>query len=199
MAESVEQKVARLMAQGLDHYGQDRVEHAVACWREVIALRPEHRVARDYLEAAGFGSEVQDSPPDARAAQAEPSAIERLGREARELVADGDPRGAFELLESRLGGIGPHLELQGLFELLRAHLYTAHRARLRDGSGVPGVCMGPDEILRFNLPANAGFVLSMIDGTTSIDEVVSLSGMDPFEALDVFVKLLDAGIVEVHA
>jgi hypothetical protein len=51
--------------------------------------------------------------------------------------------------------------------------------------------------MRFNLPANAGFVLSMVDGRTSVNEILALSGMDPFDAVRVVSKLLGAGIVEV--
>jgi hypothetical protein len=47
------------------------------------------------------------------------------------------------------------------------------------------------------LPANAGFVLSMVDGSTSVNEILALSGMDPFEAVRVVNKLLEVGIVEV--
>jgi hypothetical protein len=59
--------------------------------------------------------------------------------------------------------------------------------------------VAPDQITRFNLPADAGFMLSLIDAKTSFDELLSLSGMEPFEALRIFAGLLDAGIVGVAA
>jgi hypothetical protein len=71
--------------------------------------------------------------------------------------------------------------------------------RTKGGAGVMRVRLGPQEILRFNLPPNAGFVLSMIDGHTSADELVALAAMDPFETLHTLGKLMDAGIVEVRA
>jgi hypothetical protein len=57
----------------------------------------------------------------------------------------------------------------------------------------------PEEIMKFNLPANAGFVLSMVDGNTSVNEILALSGMDPFEAIRMVNNLLEAGIVEVNS
>ena len=39
----------------------------------------------------------------------------------------------------------------------------------------------------------------MIDGNTSVDDLVALAGMEPFEALHMLAKLMDAGIVEVEA
>lgn len=191
MGESVEQKTARLMAAGLDHYGQDRVEEAASCWREVVALNPGHRVAHDYLEAAGF-SPASDGAPEAATAQASGNLVE----DARALIGAGGPGDALELLESRIAQDAADLEAQALTDLVRSHLFHVHRERVSDGSAVPGVRLGPDEILKFNLPANAGFVLSMIDGVTAVDDLVTLSGMDPFEALHLLVRLMDAGIVD---
>ena len=71
--------------------------------------------------------------------------------------------------------------------------------RTNGGAAVLRVKLGPQQIMRFNLPPNAGFVLSMIDGRTSADEIVAISAMDPFEAHHTLAKLLDAGIVEARA
>jgi hypothetical protein len=192
MPEANEQKIARLMAEGLDHYGQDDIERAVACWREVLALDPRHEVARDYLEVAGYGAGPAAKPA------AGPVAAQFL-HEALALIERGADGEALELLESATRESPAHLESQATLELLRASLYQRHRARTKGGSGVLRVRLGPQEILRFNLPPNAGFVLSMVDGHTSADEIVALASMDPFEALHTIGKLLDAGIVEVRA
>jgi hypothetical protein len=63
---------------------------------------------------------------------------------------------------------------------------------------VPHVLLGPDRILRFDLPPSAGFVLSMIDGNTAVEDLVPLTGMDPFDALATLGRLQDAGIIEVR-
>ncbi|HEY8123607.1 MAG TPA: tetratricopeptide repeat protein [Myxococcota bacterium] len=193
MAESNEQKIASLMALGLDHYGQDDIERAVACWQAVLELDPRHEVARDYLEVAGYG---------ARSAGEKPApanlAAQRL-RDAQALIERGSDVEALELLEGAVRDAPGHLESQAALELLRANLYQRHRKRTRGGAGVLRVRLGPQEILRFNMPPNAGFVLSMIDGHTSADELVALASMDPFEALHTLAKLMDAGIVEVRA
>ena len=196
MAESNEQKIARLMAEGLDLYGQDQIERAVACWRAVLKLAPRHEVARDYLEVAGFG--VDGAAGRRPAPAALPLASQLLG-EAFTLVERGADTEALELLESAVREAPGHLEAQATLELVRAHLYQRQRVRTKGGAGVLRVKLGPQEILRFNLPPNAGFVLSMIDGHTSADELVALTSMDPFEALHTIGKLMDAGIVEVRA
>jgi tetratricopeptide (TPR) repeat protein len=196
VAESNEQKIARLMAEGLDLYGQDQIERAVACWRAVLKLAPHHEVARDYLEVAGFGV---DAAAGRRPASAAPPLAPQLLGEALALVERGADTEALELLESAVREAPGHLEAQATLELVRAHLYQRQRVRTKGGAGVLRVKLGPQEILRFNLPPNAGFVLSMIDGHTSADELVALTSMDPFEALHTIGKLMDAGIVEVRA
>jgi tetratricopeptide (TPR) repeat protein len=195
VAEPNEQKIARLMAEGLDHYGQDEIERAVACWRAVLELAPHHEVARDYLEVAGFGARGGE----AKAAAGGAALAAQLLREAQTLAERGADAEALELLESATREAPGHLESQAALELLRASLYQRQRVRTKGGAGVLRVRLGPQEILRFNLPPNAGFVLSMIDGHTSAEELVALTSMDPFEALHTIGKLMDAGIVEVRA
>ncbi len=189
MAEGTEQRIARLMAEGLDAYGQDLIDRAVACWRAVLKLDPNHEVARDYLEAAGFETKAAPAPA-ARAPQA---------REAKTVLERSGDAEALELLDAAIREAPADLEAQAALDLVRASLYRKYRQRTKEGSGVPRVKLGPQEILRFNLGANAGFVLSMIDGHTSVDELVALTNMDPFEALHVLGKLMDSGIVEVRA
>jgi tetratricopeptide (TPR) repeat protein len=196
VAEPNEQKIARLMAEGLDHYGLDEIERAVACWRAVLELAPHHEVARDYLEVAGYGTH---GAADKKAAATGAGMSAQFLREAHALAERGADAEALDLLESSTREAPGHLESQAALELLRASLYQRQRVRTKGGMGVLRVKLGPQEILRFNLPPNAGFVLSMIDGHTSADELVALTSMDPFEALNTIGKLMDAGIVEVRA
>jgi hypothetical protein len=194
VAESKEQKIARLMAEGLDHYGQDAIEAAVACWRDVLKLDPRHEVARDYLEVAGYGAST--AAPASAASKDLPA---EFLREALTLIEAGGDNEALDLLDSATREAPGPLAAQAALELVRASLYQRHRMRTHGGSGVLRVKLGPQEILRFNLPPNAGFVLSMIDGHTSAEELVALTSMDPFEALHTIGKLMDVGIVEVRA
>jgi hypothetical protein len=192
VAETSEQKIARLMAEGLDHYGQDQLEQAAACWCAVLALDPRHEVARDYLEVAGFG-EASARPPAAG------GVADAFLREGLAALARGADAEALDLLESATREAPDNLESHAALDLVRASLFQRQRTRTRGGAGVLGVKLGPNEILRFNLPPNAGFVLSMIDGHTSADELIALTSMDPFDALHTLGKLIDAGIVEVRA
>jgi len=54
-------QIARLLQQGLEHYGRNEVLEAVRCWQEVLELEPHHPVARDYLESAGADAQAPQS------------------------------------------------------------------------------------------------------------------------------------------
>jgi hypothetical protein len=144
---------------------------------------------RDYLRSAGFEEEE-----DAAAAPESEGAL--LG-EARRVLREGRPREALELLEA-LDRAG-EARVQAFVELIRSQLFAGFLERLGQGERVPRLRLRPEELLQFNLPANAGFLLSMMDGATSVNDIVTLSGMDPFDALFALDRLLDAGIVEVPA
>jgi tetratricopeptide (TPR) repeat protein len=189
MSESVEERIARLLAEGLELFGEDRAEQAVVRWREVLALDPEHREARDYLESAGFAA----SPEACESAEAEHA----LGAQALLQAAASEADDALPLLRSAAEAAPENLELQAALELVRGHLYAHYRERTRQGTGRPRVRVGPDQLMQFNLPPDAGFVLSMVDGHTRVDDLVTVSGMDPFDALHLLCRLEAAGIVEI--
>jgi tetratricopeptide (TPR) repeat protein len=192
MAESIEGQISHLMEEGLRHYGEGRTDRAVACWREVLRLDPAHPGAQDYLGTAGFDT-------------GEIELFEASGEEDTSLVVDalelfrkGDAQESLELFETLARENPERMEIQGYFELVRSHLFGYYRERIADASRVLKIKITPKEIMRFNLPANAGFLLSMVDGNTSVNEILALSGMDPFDAIRLVSNLLEAGIVEVN-
>jgi hypothetical protein len=204
-------EIRRLMARGLDLYALGSVTEAVDCWRGVLTLDPANAEARDYLQAAGGEAE----PAAAPRAPARPPAAARAGAtapapagegrtaaltaEAVKLIRAGKPSEALDLLETQTRKAPGDLDAQAYQELARAALLRVYRARTASGESVPFVRIALSEVMKYNLPAPAGFLLSMIDGRMSIDELLSVSGMDPFEALRALHNLLDAGIVEARS
>jgi hypothetical protein len=80
--------------------------------------------------------------------------------------------------------------------MVRSRLLDRYRERVGGMDVVPSVRVGARELLKFNLPASTGFLLSLVDGKTSVNDLISLSGLDPFETLRMLANLLDAGVVE---
>jgi tetratricopeptide (TPR) repeat protein len=183
MAESLAERTARLLAEGLERFGRDEIDRAVACWREALALDPSNREARDYLESAGAApGPVVDRANTARALA---------------LAEKGDAEQALALLAGALEGAPHDLEAQAAFDLVRAQLFVKYRAKVGSGSARPRLKVASDQLLRFDLPPQAGFLLSMLDGRTRIEELMTVAGLDPFEVLQLLTRLERAGIVEI--
>ena len=181
MSESVAERIARLLAEGLELFGEDRIEQAAIRWREVLSLDPGQREARDYLESAGYRAE----PGTARADVAGGLA----------LAERGDAEGALAVLEDVTRRAPADLEAQAALDLLRAGLYAQYRRRI--GAGCPRPRLAPEQWLGFDLPPEAGFLLSMLDGRTRVEELMTVTGLDPFEVLRLLTRLEQEGLVEI--
>ena len=69
------------------------------------------------------------------------------------------------LLESLDAQEPGSLEVQAFVELARGALLRVYRAQRRQRrAGVPRVRISPAQVMKYNLPATAGFLLSLIDG-----------------------------------
>jgi len=206
-------KIRALMTEGLNQYALGDVDRAVDCWRQVLAIESDHAEALDYLRAAGFepGGEPVSEPmePELETAPGDPEPTSRdpepepvrnpLLDEALKCFRSGDLKGAVDLLEQHTEEAPENLQAQAYLDLARSKLVGAYRKQVGDLSAVPTVRIPPEEIMKYNLPARAGFVLSLVDGATSTGELLTLSGMDPFDTLRVLTHLIDADIVEAQA
>ncbi len=190
MSEATERKVANLVQQGLERYGTGEVARAFLLWGEALALDPENEEALDYMRDA-------DRRAKPRGGNSETGATS-LVADARRLLRSEDEEAALELLVNAPST--GSLECEAMVELLRARLFQRYRLELGDLSQVPRVVDGKEGDLQSrNLPASVGFLLSMIDGHTPIRDLVSVSGMDRFEALRSIYRMHQAGIVTWEA
>lgn len=186
MSEANEQKVASLLQQGLELYGTGEIARAFLLWREALTLDPSNEEALDYMRDA----DRRSKPRGGHAALGARSLID----DARRLLRSQDEEAALELLSSM--PTAGALEHEAMIELLRARLFKRYRSELADLSQVPRLVADETKNLKSrNLPASVGFLLSMVDGATSLSDLVSVSGMDRFEALRSFYQMHQAGIV----
>jgi hypothetical protein len=123
--------------------------------------------------------------------------VSTLLRDAQQLLRGDDYEGALDLYQLAALLAPERIELEGYVDLLRSRLVKRYRERIGGADRVPKQLVPVDQITRFNLPADAGFVLSMIDGHTSFEDLLCVTSMGPFEALRIFAGLLDAGIIGV--
>lgn len=187
MTQSVEEKVSSLLQQGLELYGTGDVANAFLLWREALDLEPGNEEALDYM---------RDADRRSRPRPLEETSAGMI-EEARRLARADDIEGAFELLTS-VESDG-RLESEAMIELLRANLYQLDLEALGDLNRVPSVSGEAADMKGRNLPPSAGFLLSMVDGSTSICDLVSVSGMDRFEAFRSIRRMQESGILELRS
>jgi hypothetical protein len=190
MSESNQSEIERLLKEGLDHYGAGEMSEAFRAWKAVVELDPHNVEALDYLESADRRSQRQ-LPPSERLSDVS----RRIVFEARTLLGRRDFEGTFDLLCGAAESGRANLEMEATLELVRGRLLRQYRQRVGDLGSVPRLRKDPGDVAKFNLPADAGFMLSMMDGATSLADLISLSGMDAFGAMRIVQQLLDAEIV----
>jgi hypothetical protein len=127
-----------------------------------------------------------------------PGAGEKLLEGAREALQRDDLEGALELFEAAARSAPERLDAEAYIDMVRTRLLERYRERIGDPTAVPRLALETSAVEDFHLPPDAGFLLSLIDGTTSFGELVSLSGMGPFEAFRILDRLLAAQIVGVR-
>ena len=195
MANDTKEEIASLLRTGLDAYGENDVPGAITAWREVLALDPENTDALDFIETADRRRFPRDDDGGCgRVAVAQ----QRVVMEARSLIADGNFEESFELLQRAAAAGDFDLDLEATVELVRANLFKIYRDSVGDLKGIPTLAADRSEITKFNLPSDAGFLLSLVDGVMDLDSLMTVSGMDAFEALRTTKNLIDVGIVRMQ-
>jgi hypothetical protein len=192
--DSRESRIERMLQEGLDFYGVDDISQAIQAWQAVLELDPRNQQALDYLQNADRRKRPRPAKGKGMA-----SAVGAVLQEARLLMQQGDLSPALDLLRSASGPGFSTVELEATLDLVRSQLHRVHRERIGDLERVPVLCADAGDLTRFNLPSDAGFLLSMIDGVTASGDLISLSGMDAFDVLRTLDALLEAGIVEMNS
>ena len=187
MNDSTEASISSLLQQGLELYGTGDIARAFLIWNEVLDLDPENEEALDYIKDADRRAKRRAGVED----------IDRssLIDETRRLMRAENPEAALELLAS--AGVQGEFESEAMVELLRATLFEHYQAELGELSRVPRLADDAQNDLHSRkLPSSAGFLLSMIDGKTPLGDLVSVSGVDRFDAMRSLHRMLEAGILE---
>ncbi len=194
MDESKREQVARLLSEGLDYYGQDEIGPAIKAWRAVLGIDVGNAEALDYLQTADrrgqrglpIGEQMSDT-------------ARRVVHEVRGMVDRADWEGALDLLHSVPLDEPAALEVAAIVEIVRSRLLRQYSERVGNLDSVLSVRAENGDLTSYNLPPDAGFVISLIDGTTRVADLISLSGMDAFDALRIVGNLLDSEIVEMRS
>jgi len=123
------------------------------------------------------------------------SAID-LSSEMTDRFALDDFTGALLAAELILGRQPDHPEAARYAALCRVRLDHLYSARLGGTGAVPRLNLPASEVRWLGLDHRAGFLLSLIDGEHSIDELLDIAAMPRLAVLKTLIELLDAGTIE---
>ena len=118
-----------------------------------------------------------------------------LAAEMNDRFALGDFTGALRSAELLLGQQPDDVEAAQVAKTSRDRLVHFHLARLGGLAAVLDLKVAGAEVRWLGLDHRAGFLLSLVDGTTTVEEIVDMSGMAKHEALRLLAELLDGGAV----
>ncbi|MFO0613702.1 MAG: hypothetical protein U0414_14000 [Polyangiaceae bacterium] len=115
----------------------------------------------------------------------------------RDRVAKGDFMGALMRAEGILQTEPDNIGATYFATMCQEKIRDLYFARLGSGEGIPHVQVGPDAIVALALDHRSGFLISLIDGIASIDDVLDMSGMPPIEALRLLLELKNEGVIGI--
>jgi Tetratricopeptide repeat. len=138
-----------------------------------------------------------ETPPELVESNQNPQPGEPLLKSAQDRMALNDFSGALELLEVMLSEKPDHQIAGQMRAEAQQRLTEMLFSKLGNLDRVPKVCMRGDEIIWLNLDHRAGFVLSLVDGTISFDDILLICGLSQLEGTRILVQLLQNNVIIV--
>jgi CRP-like cAMP-binding protein len=141
-------------------------------------------------------------PPDERRPRRRTSKAPRaispsdhLRTQMRERLEIGDYSGALAAAEEVAKSGDEDPEVRRVGEECRRVLVGMYESRIGSFHRAPVVVVSPHELIWRSLDATAGFILSRIDGTSTFEDIVDISGLPRFETCRILNQLLQDGII----
>lgn len=121
--------------------------------------------------------------------------IEDPSAEMRERFSLGDYTGALEMVELILADDPANLQAAECGENCRTVLENMYSAKLGPTDRVPMIIVPRTQMRWLSIDHRAGFILSLVDGTSSVEMVLDVSGMPRLDALRILHELMQQRIV----
>jgi hypothetical protein len=157
---------------------------------KVDSVAPGRSLSPTSIEAAVLGA-IGASP----APEITERTIEDPIAEMRERFSLGDYTGALEMAELILAEEPGNLEAAECGENCRSVLENMYAARLGPLDRVPMVVVPRTQMRWLSMDHRAGFILSLIDGSSSVDMILDVCGMPKLDALRILHELVQQKIV----
>jgi hypothetical protein len=151
---------------------------------------------RDPVLELDLGEVARSGPPPA-VLMPSPPASPRDGEitEMKDRYAMGDFTGALIVAEGLLEANADDIDAQRYAQSCRDVLTQMYTARIGALSQRVSVAVPGDQIRWLSLDHRAGFVLSLIDGSSTVEELLDISGMNRLDALRIIYTLFDQRVI----
>ncbi len=197
-------EIEKLLEDGLTLYGFGKIEEAIAVWRKVLEIDHENQKALDYIESAGYGRQKQETAKALRF-QDQKAAPTQYSQDTefininyiKELLKSHRYELAYEFLEHLVGKDHPsNKQLTAYFSIVKAQLIKTYYEELYNFKKVPKLNINEQDIIKYNLSKTDGYIISMIDGYSDIEEIIQMcSNIDRFDVMKRFYKLTRLGVI----
>lgn len=140
---------------------------------------------------------AEPPPPPPPPAEDDGPEIEVLPseQEMNDRVSLGDYTGALDIAEKLLMLDPGNEEAQQCAESCRGVLRQMYTARIGQLDRVPMVMVPRDQLRWLSIDHRAGFVLSLIDGVSSLEMILDVTGMPELDALRILSELVQQRII----
>lgn len=116
----------------------------------------------------------------------------------RERFAVGDFAGALEAAEKVLAATPGHAEADRVADECRESLAHLCENKLGSLDRVPFVVVAREELKFLALDHRAGFLLSHVDGVSTLETILDVSGMPRLDAMRILVELVQKRVVALR-
>lgn len=161
--------------------------------------RPTAPPATSRPQASAPRSAAQNTPPPSAGltfSAAPPGAdLDELMVQARRKQSVGDFTGSLQLVEQVLSANPEHVEARRYLTENTARLLEMYRSRIGKLTARPRLRLRPQEIIWQSLDHRAGFLVSQVDGQTTYEEIIEISGLAELEATRILARLVDQGVI----
>jgi hypothetical protein len=169
--------------------------------REPSALIPETRPKPDVSAAVGLAPPLDATDDLTPFAELPPSKTSGSGRtkppheDMRDRFSLGDYTGALEVAEQLLAQSPDDPEARDCAEQSRTVLIQMYTAKIGPLDRVPLVMVPREQLRWLSIDHRAGFVLSHIDGVSSLEMILDVSGMPTLDAMRILCELHQQRII----
>ena len=161
------------------------------------AVAASKSALRSMPPAAGSPAESVTPFPPATSTPAAPPPpmVAPSAQEMNDRVSLGDYTGALEIAEKLLAIEPDDQPVRVCAESCRGVLRQMYTARIGPLDRVPMVMVARDQLRWLSIDHRAGFVLSLIDGVSSLEMILDVTGMPELDALRILSELAQQRII----